>query len=98
MGCCNSFRKRIDTLEIFAVVSHYLAGAPQIVKRQRTVLAAAIAVSPFARRHLEVAIADRAAFTQDVAHFDDGFSVFETSAKTGESVEEAFQRLAEAVQ
>jgi predicted RNA-binding Zn ribbon-like protein len=66
------FREGVDALEILAVVGHHFTGAPQVVQGQGAVLAAAITLRPCPRRHLEVAVAHRAALAQDGPHFDDG--------------------------
>ncbi len=69
------FGERVHALEALAVVRHHFAGAPQIIQRQRAVLAAAITLRACARRHREVAVAHDAALAQDGPHLDDGIGV-----------------------
>jgi hypothetical protein len=51
----------VHPLKALAVVRHHFAGAPQIIQRQRAVLAPAITVRARPRRHLEIPVAHGAA-------------------------------------
>ncbi len=77
VGRGNHFGQRVDALEVLAMVGHHLAGAPEIIQSQGAVLAAAVALRPGARRHLEVAVANGTALAQDDPHFLDGLGVLQ---------------------
>ena len=73
----NRFGEGVDALKVLAVVRHHFAGTPQVVQRERAVLAAAIVVRSRARRRREVAVGHRAALVQDGPHLDERIGVFE---------------------
>ena len=65
-------RQRVDALEALAVVRHRLADAPEVVQRERRVLVPAIGVDRGPVGGDEVAVRQRSAFAQRVAHLVDG--------------------------
>jgi len=77
MGGGHRFGQGIDALEFLAVVGHHLARAPQVVESQGAVLAAAIALRPFACRHGEIPIAHRPPLAQDGPHLGHGLGVLD---------------------
>ena len=75
LGRGHGLGEGIDALEAVASKDHRVADPPQEVERQRAVLAAAVVVDAGTRAGGELAIADRAAFGEDLAHLGDRRSV-----------------------
>ena len=71
LGRRDRLGRGVDALEPLAVVDHRLADPPQVVERDGAVLATAVAVGARAGRHREVAVGDRPALAQGLAHLDD---------------------------
>ncbi len=67
--------QRVYALEPVAMVRHRLARTPQVVERERRVLAAAVARDGGAIRGLEIPIGEDSACAQRLTHFLDGGAV-----------------------
>ena len=68
-------RPGVDPFEPLATRHHRLAGPPQVVERDRAVLAATVMVHAGPLVHREVAVGDLATRGQDRAHLRDGVRV-----------------------
>src|SRR5262245_2201997 len=75
MRRCDRFSKCIHALEVFAVMRHYLASAPQIIQRQRAVLTTSVALRSRPCHHFKVAVGHGATLAQDSPNFGDSSSM-----------------------